>query len=351
MKFRRTFGLILSLVMTFNICAYSRDISTYDYLTAQNSEILTRLRDEGLPNARINEFLNEMDSEAEKLQVPEDLYTLEEYFLVILFNVVLANEDFADVCGAFDIAFQPELTYMLENDMAIPDTFSEFFLSVMYENIKPEIPDVSDDIGYYEEEAVPEVSEDNTPSVTVPEKEYIFKDVKEDFWAYEHIVSLYEKGIVDGYLEKIFRPSAKVTRAELAKTVCKAFLSGKHKAEKSKYTDISDMLWYSEYVKICEYYSIFDKICNETFNGDEFVTRQEMCTVIYRAFLNSHKKINFQEKQDFPDMDSLSPYAVEAVEKLQAAGIIEGFGDYNFYPFYETTRAEVCKVISMLLGI
>lgn len=351
MNFKRTFGLILSLVMTFNICVYSRDMSTYDYLRVQNSEILTRLQAEGLPNARINEFLNEMDSEADKMKEPEDIYTLEDYFLVILFNVVLAKDDFADVCGAFDSAFQEELTYMLENNMTLPDIFSEFFLSVMYDRIKPEIPDNNNREEYYPPESEESNTENSTPINPPPVKESVFSDVSEDFWAYNHIISLYEKGIAAGYADKTFHPTANVTRAELAKTVCKAFLNGSHKKEISAYSDVSDSLWYSEYVKICEYYSIFDKILTDTFRGDEFVSRQEMCTVIYRAFISSHRKIDADINYDFPDRNLLFPYSVEAVEKLQAAGIVEGFSDHKFHPLDKTSRAEVCKVINMLMSI
>ena len=148
---------------------------------------------------------------------------------------------------------------------------------------------------------------------------------------------------------KIFRPENKVTRAELAKTVCNAFLKVKHKVEKSRYSDISEDMWYYDYVRICEYYSIFDKICDNSFNGGEFVSRQEMCTVIYRAFTYSSKKMESYPINEFPDVNRLAPYAVEAVEALQSYKVISGFEDYRFHPYYETTRAEVCKVIDLLL--
>lgn len=356
MKFGKIAGLFLSLIIIFNTVAFSRDISTYDYLSRQNSDILTRLRDEGLPNVRINEFLNELDDEADKLQTSEDLYTLEEYFLVILFNIVLEKEDFADVCGAFDIAFQEELTYMLENDMKLPELFNELFLSVMYDKIKPENPDENTD---FSEPTPDETQEPENPPQDdyITPKEPVFSDVAGDFWAYSHILSLYEKNIVSVETakseegeKKLFYPNGGVTRAELAEIVCNAFLSENYKSN-IKYSDISPDLPYRKYVEICEYYSIFSGITGENFKGWERVSRQEMCAVSYRAFVCSRKKTQDFTKKDFPDMNLLSPYAVEAVEFLQATGIVQGYGDHNFYPSAPTTKAELCKVINMLMSI
>lgn len=348
MKFKRAAAIILSIILLFCTEVFARDRSTYDYLTATDSEILTRLRDGGLTNTRINEFLTAMDNEADRLKVPEDREVLEEYFLVILFNVVLADEEFADVCGVFDVAFQDEMNYIVENDMALPESFNEFFMSVMYNAVKPDIPDGGgEDIPPEPDDSTPPDSPNNPADPDTAEE--IFLDINEAPWAKPYIISLAKNGFVDGYLGKIFRPNGKITRAELAKTVCKAFLSDKHTVSKSSYNDINDDLWYSDYAKICEYYSIFDTICTDKFGGGEYVTRQEMCTVIYRAFLNSHRTLESYPKEEFLDSSSLAPYALLAVEKLHSAGIIDGFEDFCFHPLYETTRAEMCKVIDLLL--
>lgn len=352
MKFKKAAAVLLSfLIMTFNINVYGRSISTYDYLRNMNSDFLLRLSEYGVANARINEFLTALDNEADDLTIPEDRNTLEEYFLFILFNVVLADESYADVCGAFDIVFQEEMIYMMENNMELPPVLDEVFMSVMYDLIKPPTPPL-DEGGY--EEFIPE-EEYIPPEETVkpepePEPEPVFLDIGDAKWASEHILSLYDKGIIEGYDGKIFRPLNNVTRAELAKIVCNSFLSKRYAMIKSGYSDVFEGLWYYDYVKICEYYSIFDDILTDTFNGDEYVTRQEMCTVVYRAFLNSGRTMKESTKSEFPDMAELSAYAVEAVSKLQAFGVVNGMEDYCFHPFYKTTRAELCKVINILIS-
>lgn len=344
MRFKRISGLILSFVLIFNICGFAKDIPTYDYMWENKSKVFVRLSEEGVANVRINEFLNALDSEVDSIEPTEDTEKLKQYFLVILFNVVLMNEDFADVCGAFDIAFQEELTFMAQNNMKLPPAMQEFFEIAMSEKINPP---VYEEFYPVEEEILEEAVPIPPPP---PVEESVFSDVSLDFWAYPHILSLYEKDIVSGYGDKIFRPMANVTRAELAKIVCKAFLNEKYK-ETLPYTDVGENVWYRSYAEICEYYSLFSDIRKDTFCGNEFVTRQEMCTVIYRALLNSQINLKSSQRYEFSDKNLFASYAVEAVEKLQGAGIINGYGDYKFHPNLNTTRSEMCKVIDMLLGL
>ena len=345
MRFKRICGLILSFVLIFNISVFSKTVSTYDYMWENNSQILVRLGKEGLANARINEFLNALDSEVDSIEPTDDTQKLKQYFLVILFNVVLMNEDFADVCGAFDIAFQEELSYMAQNNMEFPPIMEEFFRIAMDEKLNP--PVYYDP--YYEEE---EPEEALPPAPIQPQivVESVFSDVPLDFWAYPNILSLAEKGIVSGYGNKIFRPMANVTRAELAKIVCRAFLNDKYKAV-IPYSDVADDAWYKSYLETCEYYSLFSDIRKDTFSPNEFVTRQEMCTVIYRAVQNSRISLTGSPKYEFADKNLFASYAVEAVEKLQGAGIVNGYSDYKFRPTLNTTRSEMCKVIDMILGL
>ena len=342
MRFKRIFGLILSFVLIFNMCAFSKTVSTYDYMWENKSQVLVRLGKEGVANTRINEFLNALDIEVESIEPTEDREKLKQYFLVILFNIVLMDEDFADVCGAFDIAFQDELLYMTQNNMEFPPVMEDFFKIVMDEKLNPPI--------HYDPYEGEEMEEEVAPPPPPPVQESVFSDVPLEFWAYPHILSLAEKGIVSGYGNRIFRPMANVTRAELTKIVCKTFLNDKYK-EVLSYTDVDDNAWYKGYLETCEYYSLFSDIRKDTFCPNEFITRQEMCTVIYRALQTSQINLKSAQRYEFTDKQSFASYAVEAVEKLQGAGIVSGYADFKFRPTANTTRSEMCKVIDMILNL
>ena len=240
---------------------------------------------------------------------------------------------------------------MAQNNMKLPPVMQEFFEIAMYEKLNPPVYDEAYPLEEEEEETETEAEAVPTPQPPPPPVvESVFSDVPLDFWAYPHILSLYEKDIVSGYGDKVFHPMANVTRAELAKIVCKAFLNEKYK-EPLSYKDVADDAWYKGYVETCEYYSLFSDIRRDTFCGNEFVTRQEMCTVIYRALLNAQISLKNSQRYEFSDKNLFASYAVEAVEKLQGAGIVNGYGDYKFRPNSPTTRSEMCKVINMLLAL
>ena len=52
---------------------------------------------------------------------------------------------------------------------------------------------------------------------------------------------------------------------------------------------------------------------------------------------------------DFADHAEISGYALESVEFLTNAGIFNGDSSYNFNPKANATRAEVAKVLGILL--
>lgn len=69
----------------------------------------------------------------------------------------------------------------------------------------------------------------------------------------------------------------------------------------------------------------------------------------YRAIAAAGKTL--QEKQQaesFSDADSISDYALEAVLKMQQAGVISGVGNNLFAPGNSANRAEAAVMIYRL---
>ena len=54
------------------------------------------------------------------------------------------------------------------------------------------------------------------------------------------------------------------------------------------------------------------------------------------------------DKIDFEDSSSIAPYASNAVETLQKAGVINGYTDGSFRPYDNASRAEVCAMLSKI---
>ena len=242
--------LIFIFVDTFPV--FSESVSTYDVLVEENDEFIIKLSEGGLPNTRINEFITEMDLAIKTLQVPEKREEMEKYFLAFLFNYVLENEDYYDVCIVFDNVFQKEFEYMIENDMALPKTFERFFIVAMGDLILDEtekneetyIPSVGppmDDNIIEDENTNNEVYEE-----TKNEEEktkYAFEDLKGYEWANEYVKYLNEKDIISGYSNNTFNPGGYLTRAEGTKIVCKSFLKPGYVVLDSEYEDVTKDKW------------------------------------------------------------------------------------------------------------
>ncbi len=356
MSIKKITALFLILIFVGTFPVFAGSVSTYDILKEENDPFVERLAQTGLPYVKINEFLTDFDEQISTLKVPEKREYMEKYFLSFLFNILLESEDHAELCVAFDTVFQEEFNYMLENDMAIPETFERFFIVSMGGLIlEEEIPPPDLDIYYPEAEHEPENSEENgelsEEKENLVEKISYFPDLESHLWAENSINFVYENGIMSGYEDGSFKPGGFLTRAEGTKIVCKSFLKSGYVVLESEYEDIKKSDWFYKNVVNAEYFSLFSKMYSGEFSANTKMTRQEFCTLAYRGYLRKYgfmdtKKIGI----DFFDSPEISSYAYEAVTKMQKAGILNGDGSGYFNPKENITRAEAAKIIEMLIN-
>ncbi len=185
------------------------------------------------------------------------------------------------------------------------------------------------------------------PQIT-EEKKQSFLDVSPDYWGYESIQSLFEKGVINGYKDGSFKPENSITRAEFAKILCLAF-SINEKDESISFDDVSEDKWYFEYIDILSSLGII-KGEGKNFYPDREITREEAATLIQRC--GKHMKKDFdavREGISFSDDADISDYAKESIEELYKAGIIGGNGNGSFMPKEKLIRAEAAKMVDNLL--
>ncbi|MFJ8512694.1 S-layer homology domain-containing protein [Lysinibacillus xylanilyticus] len=68
-----------------------------------------------------------------------------------------------------------------------------------------------------------------------------FKDVPKSHWAYESIKQVAEKGLVTGYEDGTYKPSAQVTRAEFATFLSRVFDSSEQTT--ASFNDVPGTHW------------------------------------------------------------------------------------------------------------
>ncbi len=167
-------------------------------------------------------------------------------------------------------------------------------------------------------------------------------------WAAGAVLALSEEGIVSGTGDMKFEPARTLKREEFMKLLVNTFKLADMKATCS-FTDVADPnAWYYVYIASAQKAGITSGRGDGTFGVGEYVTREEMATLVYRAAVKAGAKLTVSTNRGnaiYTDVDSLSDYAREAVFTLTECGIMNG-SDGKFSPKDGASRAQAALVIN-----
>ncbi|MDO5708260.1 MAG: S-layer homology domain-containing protein [Andreesenia angusta] len=108
-----------------------------------------------------------------------------------------------------------------------------------------------------------------------------FADLGKGHWAYSYVSYLSNKGIINGYGDKTFRPNSSISRAELAK-ISYGILKEKSILNNSKkYFKDSSNHWASDEISSLAGNSIIDGDGDNNFRPNDDITRAEASKIIY----------------------------------------------------------------------
>lgn len=166
-----------------------------------------------------------------------------------------------------------------------------------------------------------------------------FADLDRYPWARDGIEALASKGIVSGIDGRTFEPSRDVTRAEFA--VMLAGAMGFADDSAPSFSDVKPTDFFYQAVGVLQRTGIANGAGDGRFLPGAAISRQEMMTMTARALrlgdrLDSTAAEPVKEPEDF---DEISAYAREAISRLEAAGLIQGYGG-RIRPAEHATRAE-----------
>lgn len=163
------------------------------------------------------------------------------------------------------------------------------------------------------------------PAMSMAKGTVTFSDVQEQHWAYDSVRGAAEQGYVNGYPDGMFRPDAKVSRAEFLKMAVSALKLPVKKTDRE---------WYTDYYDAAETGKIY---VPGDFDQDgltsEPITRIEMAHVAVRAIGKTAE-----------DNDYLMLAAVQN-------GLINGTGNGNLELYGFTTRAQAVVVIERIIRV
>ncbi|MBQ2742902.1 MAG: S-layer homology domain-containing protein, partial [Oscillospiraceae bacterium] len=209
--------------------------------------------------------------------------------------------------------------------------------------------DNPDDESLLLEEKVPSAGE--ADEVETPQ----FTDLSEHAWAADAITTLADDGIIRGTTSNTYSPAKNITRADFASLLVRAFKLESDNTE--NFADVSASDYFASELAIARNCGIINGIGDNKFAPRNTITRQDMMVIVYRTLQS--QSLLLEEKGDrrmavdevlsqYPDFDTVAPYAKEAVSALIGAGIVNGKNG-KIAPTDYTTRAEVAVLIKRIL--
>ncbi len=193
---------------------------------------------------------------------------------------------------------------------------------------------------------VPEATQ--TPEVPVTSE---YTDLTGYEWAEESIAALSELGIVNGTGDGKFSPAQNVTRAEFTTMLMRAF-GEDTTAAATTFADVAADEWYTVPIGKAVALGIANGYEDGTFGLNDNITREDMMVMAYRTTTALGIDIPQKKAYDsFVDQGDISDYAVEAVEKMYCAEIINGIGGGMLDPKGYADRAQSAKIIYGLINM
>lgn len=168
-----------------------------------------------------------------------------------------------------------------------------------------------------------------------------FTDIYENAWYYGYVDNLYNGGVIQGYADKTFRPSGKVTVGEALKMI---FVAAGYPAQTPTPTDPGQ--WASGYRALA--------VTLEIFKPDEYAdlnvsANRSMIAMVAAQALKLTEQPEPEEDgpifADTEDPNVLALYNVSIVE-----GSLDEAGKRHFKPESSITRAELCAIVSRIMN-
>lgn len=170
-----------------------------------------------------------------------------------------------------------------------------------------------------------------------------FKDVPEDYWAFESIEIGATAGLFDGYPDGLFRPNQVMSRAELTTMMVRITKPDlKRTIERQVFPDLPYYHWSVRYVDAAKDMGLVIGYPDKEFKADRRITRAEGVSVATR--FDSEYVV---DPDDDPYVDvAQEHWAAGYIETSKQRGVLDYLATERFAPKEGITRAEAAEIIA-----
>ena len=168
-----------------------------------------------------------------------------------------------------------------------------------------------------------------------------YSDVLENDWYLDAVTKATDKGYMNGVSDSFFDPYAKVRRSETAQVLFN--MSGaKATSLKNQFTDVNEGDWFADAVNWAVKKGIMSGVSKEAFNPNQYITREEFVTALYRYAGKPKANGNLSK---FADSGDVSADARNAVKWAVGKNILQGDSNLCLNPKGYITRAELATML------
>lgn len=169
-----------------------------------------------------------------------------------------------------------------------------------------------------------------------------YSDVLENDWYLEAVTKATEKGYMQGVSDSFFDPYAKVRRSETAQVLFN--MSGtKVSTFKKQFSDVNEGDWFANAVNWAVKKGVMSGISKEAFNPNQYITREEFVTALYRYAGKPSVNGNLSK---FADSGDISTDARNAVRWAVEKNILQGDSNLCINSKGDITRAELAAMLT-----
>ncbi len=176
-----------------------------------------------------------------------------------------------------------------------------------------------------------------------------FADVTEANWFYEAVKFVYEAGLMNGESDTLFKPQGNLNRAMLV-TILYRLENQPEVTESNKFTDVAAGQWYTEAVIWASANGIVNGYEDGTFKPTANVSREEMAAMLMRyADFKGVDTAATKDISGYKDANQVASWAQQNMAWANSAGLIQGDENNNLNPQGKATHAEAATILMRLV--
>ncbi|WP_162341242.1 InlB B-repeat-containing protein [Paenibacillus paridis] len=184
-----------------------------------------------------------------------------------------------------------------------------------------------------------------TKTTAQPAPQSLFEDVTPSAWFYDAVMYVKQNGLFSGTSKDLFSPDATMSRAMYVTVLGRIAKVDASQYKTSAFIDVQPGDWYAPYVQWAIESGITSGTGSNRFSPDVAISREQMATLTVKYFESDGIPYQANDSTSTPDdISDISPWAVDAAEKLWQAGLFTGDTNGSFQPRSKATRAEAAAL-------